>query len=317
MKQALFPLTLLILISLLIYSCAPNPYAKTNKSYKKQVKTFTRSLRQVPVITPGADSLFISNLWVGATNFNGRKPNYVIIHHTAQSSTAQTLQTFTQPRTQVSAHYVIGRDGKIYHMLNDYLRAWHAGAAKWGNTTDINSSSIGIELDNNGAEPFAEAQITSLLQLLATLKKTYNIPTPNFIGHSDIAPTRKNDPSAIFPWQQLAQQGFGLWYDAEALTPILPPDSAAVAATPVLADTLVTLPAMANSTLLPADSLVNTTGVPVYFKPEEALRIIGYDVTDLAAAIRAFKLHFVQTNVNAILTETDKQILYNLYKKYL
>jgi N-acetylmuramoyl-L-alanine amidase len=97
-------------------------------------------------------------------------------------------------------------------MLNDYLRAWHAGIGKWGNITDVNSSSIGIELDNNGFEPFSENQIVSLEKLLAHLKKTYNIPKANFIGHADIAPTRKNDPNVNFNWKNLAEKGFGIWY---------------------------------------------------------------------------------------------------------
>jgi N-acetylmuramoyl-L-alanine amidase len=97
-------------------------------------------------------------------------------------------------------------------MLNDYLRAWQAGVSKWGNITDVNSISIGIELDNDGSEPFPDVQINSLLHLLTRLKTTYNIPAANFIGHGDIAPTRKNDPSAIFPWKQLADKGFGLWW---------------------------------------------------------------------------------------------------------
>lgn len=113
---------------------------------------------------------------------------------------------------QVSAHYVICRDGTIHHMLNDYLRAWQAGKSKWGNITDINSISIGIELDNNGFEPFPETQVNSLLHLLISLKTTYTIPAANFIGHGDIAPTRKNDPSSLFPWKELADKGFGLWY---------------------------------------------------------------------------------------------------------
>ncbi|WP_317046573.1 N-acetylmuramoyl-L-alanine amidase [Adhaeribacter arboris] len=230
-----------------------------------------------------------------------------MIHHTAQSSTAQTLQTFTQTRTQVSAHYVIDRNGKVYHMLNDYLRAWHAGAGKWGNNTDINSSSIGIELDNNGSEPFAEAQVTSLLKLLAVLKKTYNIPTANFIGHADIAPTRKNDPNATFPWQLLAQQGFGLWYDPEALENVLPIDTAANYVLPLLADT----------TQMPVDSLINARNLPASFNATEALRIIGYDTGDLGAAIKAFKLHFIQNEIDTMLTESDKRVLFNLYKKYL
>jgi N-acetylmuramoyl-L-alanine amidase len=98
-------------------------------------------------------------------------------------------------------------------MLNDYLRGWHAGLSKWGSVTDINSSSIGIELDNNGFEPFTEKQIQNLLVVLDTLKRRHNIPVANFIGHADIAPTRKNDPNVFFPWKQLADRGFGHWYD--------------------------------------------------------------------------------------------------------
>jgi N-acetylmuramoyl-L-alanine amidase len=150
--------------------------------------------------------------WVGTTNFDLRKPNFVIIHHTAQNSCEQTLRTFTLERTKVSAHYVICKDGTIHHMLNDYMRAWHGGLAKWGNNTDINSSSIGIEIDNNGFEPFETAQINSLISLLEKLKSQYKIPAENFIGHGDIAPKRKVDPNIHFPWNQLAINGYGVWY---------------------------------------------------------------------------------------------------------
>src|SRR6185503_11700756 len=165
-------------------------YSSTNKVYKKQVKEYAKQLREYPL----KDSFTTASGWVGTTNFGLRKPNFVIIHHTAQNSCEQTLQTFTLPRTEVSAHYVICKDGTVHHMLNDYLRAWHAGAGSWGNDKDINSSSIGIELDNNGFDSFPSAQINSLLTVLDTLKKRYNIPEANFIGHADIAPTRKNDP---------------------------------------------------------------------------------------------------------------------------
>jgi N-acetylmuramoyl-L-alanine amidase len=97
-------------------------------------------------------------------------------------------------------------------MLNDYLRAWHGGVGKWGNINDINSSSIGIEIDNNGSEIFTEPQINSLIILLDTLKKKYFIPTANFIGHADMAPGRKVDPNVNFPWKVLADKGFGLWW---------------------------------------------------------------------------------------------------------
>ncbi|MEJ7692410.1 N-acetylmuramoyl-L-alanine amidase [Daejeonella sp.] len=190
-----------------VAACSSSPYAPTNKVYKKQTKELTNTIRKTPINPAGQD-------FVGTVNFGLRKPNYVIIHHTAQNSTEQTLKTFTVTKTQVSAHYVIGRDGVVYHMLNDYLRAWHGGVAKWGNATDINSSSIGIELDNNGYEPFAESQINSLLTVLDTLKKRHGVPSANFIGHSDIAPGRKVDPNVTFPWKKLADKGFGLWPDA-------------------------------------------------------------------------------------------------------
>lgn len=100
----------------------------------------------------------------------------------------------------------------MHHMLNDYLRAWHGGIGRWGNNTDINSSSIGIEIDNNGVDSFSKDQINTLLQLLGNLKRAYAIPAANFIGHSDIAPTRKVDPNVTFPWKNLADAGYGLWW---------------------------------------------------------------------------------------------------------
>jgi N-acetylmuramoyl-L-alanine amidase len=280
-------LALLVAVALFAAGCVRNPYAATNKVYKRQTRDLARQLRAQPTLP--ADSLPPTPYWAGTVNFNLRKPNYVIIHHTAQHSTAQTLKTFTLVKTQVSAHYVIGRDGQTFHMLSDYLRAWHGGAARWGNVTDINSVSIGIELDNDGTEPFQEAQIASLLKVLGSLKKTYNIPTANFIGHGDIAPTRKNDPSALFPWQRLAVRGFGLWYDAAVLT-----DTTAA-------------PFATDSLGLPLPGLT----------PREALRIIGYDTQDLNAAIVAFKRHFVPGETGPELTELDRRILFNLYRKFL
>ncbi|MEO5889847.1 MAG: N-acetylmuramoyl-L-alanine amidase [Ferruginibacter sp.] len=189
-------------------------YAATNRVYRQQARAFAKMLKQQP---NAIDSTPAPGFWAGTTNFGMRKPNFVIVHHTAQNACDSTLRTFTLPATQVSAHYVICKDGTIHHMLNDYLRAWHAGNSRWGNLADVNSSSIGIEIDNNGFEPFTEAQVNSLLVLLKKLKKDNNIPTGNFIGHSDIAPKRKVDPSRYFPWQQLAKNGFGNWYDTTAV----------------------------------------------------------------------------------------------------
>jgi N-acetylmuramoyl-L-alanine amidase len=192
-------------------ACVHNKYAATNKSYKKQVKSFAKLLREYPV--KDSAGLAYADNWVGTTNFSMRRPNFVIIHHTAQNSCDSTLRTFTLPRTAVSAHYVICKDGTVHHMLNDLLRAHHAGLGKWGGVSDMNSSSIGIEIDNNGSEPFTEQQIASLIQVLERLKKAYNIPQANFIGHMDWAPGRKVDPSRFFSWQPLAEKGFGYWYD--------------------------------------------------------------------------------------------------------
>jgi N-acetylmuramoyl-L-alanine amidase len=200
-----------VVVMLAVYACSPKPYRDTNKSHKKQVKEFSSLFKRYPL--EDSAGLPYAEQFVGTTNMSMRRPNYVIIHHTAQNTCDQTLRTFTLPRTAVSSHYVICRDGTVYHMLNDLLRAHHAGVSRWGNTTDLNSSSIGIELDNNGFEYFSEAQLSSLTELLGRLKRAFSIPAANFIGHGDIAPTRKNDPNWRFPWKQFADQGFGLWWD--------------------------------------------------------------------------------------------------------
>jgi N-acetylmuramoyl-L-alanine amidase len=197
------------LIPLFFLGCSHNPYRESNKIYKQQVKDYSKMIRQEP-----ADYFAEQKTaWVGAVNFDLRKPNFVIIHHTAQNDCPETLHSFTIRYSQVSAHYLICKDGTVHHMLNDWLRAWQAGISKWGNNTDINSSSIGIELDNNGFENFTDPQINSLLALLDTLKIKYKIPQENFIGHGDIAPGRKVDPNWRFPWKLLADHGFGGWFD--------------------------------------------------------------------------------------------------------
>lgn len=147
-------------------------------------------------------------------NFDERRPNLVIIHHTSDNTLEEALRTLTTPERKVSAHYLIGRDGTVVQLVDEKARAWHAGKSWWGGNTDINSASLGIELDNNGSEPFADAQIDALLVLLADVRQRYNIPAANFIGHADIAPRRKTDPSALFPWKRLAEKGFGLWCEA-------------------------------------------------------------------------------------------------------
>ena len=152
--------------------------------------------------------------WQRSPNFDQRRPNLVVIHHTSNTNSAQALRTLTAPERKVSAHYLIDRDGTIVQLVSESERAWHAGKSWWGGISDVNSASLGIELDNSGSEIFADAQIDALLTLLADIRQRYPIPAANVIGHADVAPTRKDDPSPLFPWGRLAAAGFGLWCDS-------------------------------------------------------------------------------------------------------
>lgn len=151
--------------------------------------------------------------WRPSPNFDARRPNYVIIHATSDDTADDALRTLTDPQRRVSSHYLIGREGTVYQLVDERARAWHAGEAQWGADTDINSGSIGIELDNNGREPFPNVQISALLNLLGSIAQRYRIPQANYLGHGDVAPGRKVDPSPYFPWTILARQGYGLWCD--------------------------------------------------------------------------------------------------------
>ena len=151
--------------------------------------------------------------WVPSPNHNAREAVLVVIHATTQDSVKESLDTLRTANSggPVSAHYLIGRDGALYQLVAEDLRAWHAGPGAWGTISDVNSASIGIELDNNGTDPYPSGQIDSLLKLLADICKRNGIPREQVIGHSDMAPTRKIDPGAQFPWARLAQEGFGRW----------------------------------------------------------------------------------------------------------
>ena len=151
---------------------------------------------------------------VSSPNFDVRRPSFVIVHHTGSDMAERALATLTSRERAVSAHYLITRNGKLVQLVDERMRAWHAGESYWAGITDMNSASIGIELDNNGEEPFAEVQITMLLALLSDLRERYKIPAANVLGHADVAPRRKTDPSHCFPWKRLAELGVGLWCEA-------------------------------------------------------------------------------------------------------
>lgn len=145
----------------------------------------------------------------------------IVLHFTDETSVQQSLDTLRthNPGGPVSAHYLIGKDGHIYQLVADSERAWHAGPGHWGTITDVNSASIGIELDNDGHSLFPPAQIQSLLRLLTDLTGRLHIPRTQIIGHEDLAPDRKDDPGPLFPWQELAAAGFGLWPEEVLLDP--------------------------------------------------------------------------------------------------
>ncbi|OOG50958.1 N-acetylmuramoyl-L-alanine amidase [Rhodanobacter sp. C01] len=169
---------------------------------------------QVPARNPLAT-------WVPSSNHDERRAQLIVLHFTEQSSVQKSLDTLRSGNSEgpVSSHYLIGQDGHIYQLVADAQRAWHAGAGRWGTITDVNSASIGIELDNDGHSPFAPAQIDSLLRLLADLTDRLRIPRTQIVGHEDFAPTRRNDPGPLFPWKQLADAGFGLWPQGTLIDP--------------------------------------------------------------------------------------------------
>ena len=151
--------------------------------------------------------------WVPSPNFDERRPVVIVLHYTEQESVEQSLHTLSTANSggPVSSHYLVGDDGAIYQLVADAHRAWHAGGGRWGTITDLNSASIGIEIDNDGREPFSEPQVQALLRLLDDLATRLRIPRTQVIGHSDLAPARKIDPGALFPWRRLAEAGFGIW----------------------------------------------------------------------------------------------------------
>ena len=144
----------------------------------------------------------------------GATPSLIVIHYTAMQSCAAARDRLCDPAAEVSAHWLISRQGVAEALVDEYLRAWHAGAGEWAGITDVNSHSIGIELDNPGNAPFSEPQMRALETLLRDLMTRWSIPPHRVIGHSDMAPSRKSDPGPRFDWRRLALQGLSIWPEA-------------------------------------------------------------------------------------------------------
>lgn len=141
-----------------------------------------------------------------------------MLHYTAMVSAEAALDWMCATEAQVSAHYLIARDGRLWQLVDEEARAWHAGAGRWHATDDVNSASIGIEIDNPGDAPFAEPAIARLEDALRDILTRWSIPPAGVIGHSDLAPGRKIDPGPRFDWLRLARRSLSSWPEVGADT---------------------------------------------------------------------------------------------------
>jgi N-acetylmuramoyl-L-alanine amidase len=199
-------------------------------------------------------------------NFDERKLpiTMIVLHYTGMQDAASAIDRLSDPKARVSAHYLIAEDGQIVRMVDESKRAWHAGRSYWRKVTDVNSASIGIEIVNPGHEfgyrPFPVAQIDALIPLMQQITLRYKITRGNVVGHSDVAPARKDDPGELFPWERLARLRLAL-------------------------------PS-------PTKNLMDPHWTDGGFLL--ALERFGYDVTDPLAAIRAFQRRFRPGNIDGI-----------------
>jgi len=155
-------------------------------------------------------------------NFDARTapPDMIVLHYTGMRSGKAALDRLRDPEAKVSAHYVVEEDGRVFSLVPEARRAWHAGVASWAGAIDINACSVGIEIVNPGHEfgyrDFPPAQIDAVIALIADIRTRWTIPGARILGHSDVAPARKQDPGELFPWKALALAGHGLWAEPQA-----------------------------------------------------------------------------------------------------
>jgi N-acetylmuramoyl-L-alanine amidase len=211
-------------------------------------------------------------------NFDARAlpVSMVVLHYTGMIDGASAIARLADPEAKVSAHYVVAEDGQVVRMVDEAHRAWHAGRSWWRGTSDINSASIGIEIVNPGHEfgyrPFPEAQIDAVIELLAGIMERHSITRGNVVGHSDVAPARKEDPGELFPWYRLARLRLALPRPTKNLMDPQWPDAGFLL----------------------------------------ALERFGYDVADGVAAIRAFQRRFRPEMIDGIIDGECRAILLGL-----
>ena len=155
-------------------------------------------------------------------NFDARTavPSMLVLHYTGMKTGEEAIARLRDPEARVSSHYVVEEDGRIFRLVPEERRAWHAGVSFWRGRRDVNADSIGIEIVNPGHEfgyrPFPEAQLAAVIALTADVRARWSIEDRDIVGHSDVAPARKDDPGELFPWKRLAEAGHGLWAEAPA-----------------------------------------------------------------------------------------------------
>lgn len=209
----------------------------------------------------------------------GADIRFLILHYTGMETAIGAVERLSDPASKVSAHYTVDEDGSIYRHVDEDMRAWHAGASYWQDDTDINASSIGIEIVNPGHEwgyrPFTGAQMKALYPLCLEIMHRHDIDPEDVLAHSDVAPARKEDPGEFFPWKELASKGVGVW--------------------PVPSD----------------EDMVRAAGLNV----ERALHDFGYDPrVKLRDKLTAFQRHFVpEAFVNGHAGEADSLTKSRLY----
>ncbi|NTX50654.1 N-acetylmuramoyl-L-alanine amidase [Myxococcus sp. CA039A] len=182
-------------------------YGEQTQAALKKALAGTPTTPTTPT-TPGAKPAVISAPSPNSDSRNGADIDTIVMHHTASNDGKADLSWMRNPKSGVSAHYMVDRDGKIYQLVGDDKRAWHAGKSELhGVPTDVNARSIGIEIvnDGSGKTPFTEAQYKALTQLTSHLKEKYDVPMKNIVGHADVAVPkgRKNDPAPNFDWSRL------------------------------------------------------------------------------------------------------------------
>ena len=215
-------------------------------------------------------------------NFDARRapPDMLVLHYTGMQTAEEAIARLRDAEARVSAHYVVDEDGTLYALVPEERRAWHAGKGSWQGETDCNAASIGIEIVNPGHEwgyrDFPEAQVDAVIALIADIRSRWTIPDSRIIGHSDLAPDRKEDPGERFPWKRLAGEGHGLWF----------------------------VPAFERITALGAPLRVGDTGLGVTVL-SAGLHRLGYGIApraeydeDLRLTVSAFQRHWRQDRVD-------------------